>query len=127
LGSRHERMLCRQSMLVNLPLDAAGECNNDRLALLGDRVLDLIVLQQGMQHRPYASNLGDTPLAELLASTPTSSWFAIALASTRDCLPALSNTSSLQLLGQLRAPACSVMCHVMHARLRIPCCRAHDI
>lgn len=36
----------------------AGERNNDRLALLGDRVLDLIVLQQGMAHRPAADNLG---------------------------------------------------------------------
>lgn len=36
---------------------STGEGNNDRLALLGDRVLDLIVLQQGMASRPAADNL----------------------------------------------------------------------
>lgn len=36
----------------------AGEHNNDRLALLGDRVLDLVVLQQGMRHLPDANKFG---------------------------------------------------------------------
>ena len=36
----------------------AGKFNNDRLALLGDRVLDLVVLQQAMRHRPDAGTFG---------------------------------------------------------------------
>lgn len=43
----------------NLSVPCTGEYNNDRLALLGDSVLDLVVLQQGMRHKPDASNLGE--------------------------------------------------------------------